>query len=113
MADKIVVHLDGPRITLRVDEMIDGEIEKRARLKCEIPLNVGRNEVDADVWKEWLEMHKDSPLVTSGILKTEERPDGKREDHQDSDGSSRSHTVEGEVRDGGVEVGRASGDPAL
>jgi hypothetical protein len=111
MADKIGVYLTHDPIVLRVDEMIDGEIEKRARLKYEITLKRGRNEVDEGAWNEWFEQNKNSPLVTSGIVKKEERPDG--EAQRNSDGPGRSHPVEGEVRDGGVEVGHASRDPAL
>lgn len=115
MADKIVVHLNSHPITLRVDEIVAGEMGiKVAKAKREFTLERGRNEIDADAWNEWFEQNKNGPLVTSGILKTEENPDGKAQRNSDgSDGPGRSHPVEGEVRDGSVEVGHASRDPAL
>jgi hypothetical protein len=64
---KTIVHLRHAPLTLRVDEMIEGPLGIReAKLKAEIPLIEGRNEVDADAWAAWLEQNKAGPLVTQG-----------------------------------------------
>ena len=72
-----IVHLDSAPLVLRVEEMVDGEVGKVAKLKGEIPLKRGRNEVDAEDFKVWLEMNKDGPLVKNRNIKTEEPKDDK------------------------------------
>ena len=74
---KTIVHLLAAPLVLRVEEMVDGEVGKVAKLKGEIPLARGRNEVDAEDFKAWFEMNKDGPLVKNRIIKTEEPKDDK------------------------------------
>jgi len=74
MADKTVVILHHAPITLRVDEMVPGELGiPAARQKFEFTLAEGRNEVDAEMWKAWFEQNKAGPLVTGGIISVEEQ----------------------------------------
>lgn len=75
---KTIVHLHAAPLVLRVEEMVDGEVGKVAKLKTEIPLVRGRNEVDAEDFKVWLEMNKDGPFVKNHIII--EEPKGTKDD---------------------------------
>lgn len=79
---KTVVHLHTAPLVLRVEEMVDGEVGKVAKLKTEIPLARGRNEVDAEDFKAWLKMNKDGPLVKNHIIIEEPK------DTKDDEGKS-------------------------
>jgi hypothetical protein len=68
-----VVFLHHAPMTLRVDEMVAGEMGiKVARQKYAIELATGRNEIDAGQWAEWLEQNKTGSLVAGGIVAVEE-----------------------------------------
>ena len=71
---KVAVHLNHAALTLRVDKMVEGELGiKVAKQVAEIPLVLGRNEVDADVWKAWHDQNKEGPLVKGGIISVEKQ----------------------------------------
>jgi len=69
-------------IELHVDEMFDGESGaysinpgdlKTAKRKGDaVELRPGRNEIDADFWREWAEQNKDGGFLISGSLRAEE-----------------------------------------
>ena len=61
----VKIHYNGAPITLRIDEMVEGEMGIRtARQTGQIDLLPGDNEVDAERWAAWLAANKENPLVT-------------------------------------------------
>ena len=76
MADKIVVHMDTLHpLVLRIDEMVADVFGiKTAKQVGEIALHRGRNEVDADLWRRWLDGNKENPLM-KGRLIIDPRPE--------------------------------------
>ena len=81
--ETIAVNLKAAPMVLRVDEMIEGPMGiKEARMVGEIPLVTGINQVDADLWRRWLEQHKDNPLVTGGHVKAQGENDAEGNSEQ-------------------------------
>lgn len=75
----VTVTFDHDPVTLRVDEMVAGEIQgsKVSKFIGDIPLVRGVNKIDADLWAKWLESNKDGPIAA---LIREEKNDGKTEE---------------------------------
>ncbi len=59
----VVVRFDHDPVVLRVDEMVNGEVGKVAKLVGEIPLVRGINQIDADLWTAWKANNKDSAMA--------------------------------------------------
>ena len=80
---KVAIHLNHDPVTLRVDEMVPGEMGiPCAKEKFSFELRRGRNEVDAAQWAEWYEQNKAGPLVTGGIVTLE--PEQEQEPQHDN-----------------------------
>jgi hypothetical protein len=120
MADKIVVHMDTLHpLVLRIDEMVADVFGiKTAKQVGEIALHRGRNEVDADLWRRWLDGNKENPLMKGRLIIQEADPDQQENPDDEAKaghpgGPVGTHAEQGEVRDGGVEATDESSAPAL
>jgi hypothetical protein len=68
-------------IVLRLYDMVDGPLGiKSARPKGDaVTLVPGRNEVDDEFWKAWLDGNKDDALLRDGVVRAEEEKEKPKE----------------------------------